>query len=55
MLVDISSFPLRDFGEANVPKADILQCSRNWHYSITSSERESSICGTEAGHRRSSW
>src|SRR5215472_8441073 len=24
-----------------VPKADILQCGRNWHYSITSSARTS--------------
>src|SRR5262249_45339320 len=28
-------------------KADILQCGRNWHYSITSSARDSSDCGTE--------
>src|SRR5262249_28388625 len=30
-----------------VPKADILQCGRNWHYLITSSARDSSDCGTE--------
>jgi hypothetical protein len=29
------------------PKADILQCGRNWHYSITSSARDSSDCGAE--------
>ena len=29
------------------PKADILQCGRNWHYSITSSARDSSDCVSE--------
>src|SRR5215472_5879242 len=28
-----------------VPKADILRCSRDWRYSITSSAVASSVCG----------
>jgi hypothetical protein len=30
-----------------VPKANILQCGKERHYSITSSTRTSSDCGTE--------